>query len=166
MRWLHSIRLSPKQLEERRLAAHKMLRDGRTQAEVARELGVTSGAVAHWVKAMETGGKDALKRRPHTGRPPRLKKKQRERLAEMLVEGAEAHGFENDVWTLERVATLIEGEFGVAYHPGHVFKILERLGFSWKKPLKRPINRDEEAIRQWVAQEWPRLKKGPRSSAP
>ena len=84
----------------------------------------------------------------------------------MLVDGAEAHGFENDVWTLERVATLIEDEFGVAYHPGHVYKILERLGFSWKKPLKRPINRDEQAIHQWVLEEWPRLKKGPRSSAP
>lgn len=159
-----TIRLTPKQLEQRRLAAIQMIQDGKTQSDVARELNVTTGAVNHWVQAYEKGGEEALKRRPHTGRPPKLTTRQQEQLAEMLLDGAEAHGFETDVWTLERVATVIQDEYDVTYHPHHISKLLQRLGFTWKKPQRLPINRDEETIQEWVKEEWPRLKNGQRSS--
>lgn len=143
-----------------------MLHEGRSQAEVARELGVTTGGVNHWVKAFRRSGPAALKRRPHTGRNPRLDQKLPRKLPALLVKGAEGHGFETDVWTLERVATVIRREFRVDYHAHHVSKLLHRLGLTWKKPNLRAINRDDEAIATWVREEWPRLKKGPRSSGP
>ncbi len=164
MGWHSSIRLTPEQLEQRRLAAYEMLQSGKTQAEVAQEFGVTTGAVNHWVKAVEKAGPEALKRRPHTGRPPKLSRQQRGRIPELLAQGAEAHGFENDVWTAERVATLIKQEFDVDYHPGHVWKLLQSLGMKWKKPKRQAHRRDDEAIQRWIQEEWPRLKKGQRSS--
>jgi len=141
-----------------------MLRQGKTQAEVARALGVSTAAVNQWAKRVETGGLKALKRTPHTGRPPKLSKAQLQSIPELLAEGAETHGFENDVWTTERVATFISEKFDVDYHPGHVWKLLQSLGMKWKQPKRHAHNRDDEAINRWIRDEWPALKNEQRSS--
>ncbi|MFN3421683.1 MAG: winged helix-turn-helix domain-containing protein, partial [Armatimonadota bacterium] len=79
----------------------------------------------------------ALRAKPHPGRPPRLTKPQRERLVQILLDGPRAAGFATDLWTLARVAQVIEREFGVRYHPGHVWYILRDLGWSPQKPARR-----------------------------
>ena len=72
-----------------------------------------------------------------------------------------AHGFATDLWTLDRVAEVIETQTGVRYHPGHVWKLLrDRLGWSRQRPARQAIERDDEAVARWVAVEWPRIKRG------
>ena len=56
---------------------------------------------------------------------------------------------------------VIEGEFGVKYHPGHVWYILRDMGWSAQKPERRARERDGEAIAQWREEEWPQVKKKP-----
>ena len=41
----------------------------------------------------------------------------------LLLKGARAHGFPNELWTLKRIAAVIHGHFGVRYHPAPVWKI-------------------------------------------
>jgi transposase len=73
-----------------------------------------------------------------------------------LRQGARAHGFDNDHWTLERVATVVERLTGVAYHRGHVWKLLRhRLHYRLLRPARRAVERDERAIARWVAEDWP-----------
>jgi transposase len=60
-----------------------------------------------------------------------------------------------DHWTLARVATVIEQLTGVAYHPGHVWKLLRRMGWRLQRPARRAVERDERAIARWVAEDWP-----------
>jgi transposase len=86
---------------------------------------------------------------------------QRARLPELLARGAPAYGFRGDVWTCARVATMIYGEFGVGYHPAHVSRLLKKLRLTLQKPIRRADQRDEEAIRSWKEERWPKLKKGP-----
>ncbi len=62
---------------------------------------------------------------------------------------------------LPRVAVLIEDLTGVAYHPGHVWRLLGASGFSCQRPERRAVERDEKAIRRWQRVEWPALKKRP-----
>lgn len=164
---LQGVPLTPEQLEARRLKALEMLRAdaNTTQADVARELGVTRGAVAQWVTAYRRSGRKALGARPHTGRPPKLDRKVLKRLVPKLVKGATAHGFETDVWTTDRIAKVIRREFGVAYNPDHVGRLLHQIGLSWQKPMVRAKERDEDAVRRWIHEEWPRLKKEPPGSA-
>jgi transposase len=79
-----------------------------------------------------------------------------------LEKGPQAHGFPTDMWTLARVAEVIEKTTGIAYHPGHVWKILRnKLGWSRQRPARRAAERDDEAIARWVAKDWPRVKKTP-----
>lgn len=158
--------LTPAQLEERRLRAIDLLKSKKkTQAEIAGELGVTRQAVYLWWRKYREEGKTGLQRRPHTGRTPKLDPDVLKKLPDLLVKGAESHGFEGDVWTRERVANVIEKQFGVEYDPRHVGKLLHKLGLTWKKPRTRAIDRDDERIDEWLREEWPRLKNGRRSSA-
>src|SRR5215211_6492164 len=65
-------------------------------------------------------------------------------------------------WTLDRIATVIWRVTGVRHHPAHVWRLLRhRLDWSLQRPARRAVERDEQAIRQWVASDWPRIKKTP-----
>jgi len=65
------------------------------------------------------------------------------------------------LWTLPRVASLIQDLTGVGYHPGHVWRLLGASGFSCQRPERRAVERDEKAIRRWSRTELPALKKRP-----
>jgi transposase len=146
--------------EGRRLRAFELKQLGWSQQRIAEALGVSKGAVSQWMKrARDGGGVEALKRRPAPGARPRLSEEQRAKLPELLERGAEAHGFRGEVWTCERVATVIRKEFGVSYHPAHVSRLLMALRQSLQKPQRRAEQRDEEAIEHWKEKKWPSLKK-------
>jgi transposase len=68
-----------------------------------------------------------------------------------------------ELWTCPRVSWLIQRHFGVHYHPAHVSRLLHGLGFSPQRPTRRALERDEERIRAWIEQDWPRVKKTPRA---
>jgi hypothetical protein len=69
------------------------------------------------------------------------------------------------MWTLAP-AEVIEKVTGVRYAPTQTWTILrQRLGWSRQRPARQGVERDEEAIGQWVARDWPRIKKGPPAGA-
>src|SRR5215207_3747690 len=146
--------------EGRRLRAFELKERGWKQTEIAEALGVTEGAVSQWMKRAREQGVEGLRHKPPPGATPRLSEDERAKLPELLAQGAEAHGFRGEVWTCERVATVIRREFGVSYHPAHVSRMVRALGFSLQKPQRRAEQRDEEAIEHWKEKKWPSLKRG------
>ena len=102
---------SRKDAERRRRRAMALLDQGWTQKQVAAELGVTPAAVCQWVKARRDGGDAALAARPHPGRKPKLDARQRRQLQKMLLRGPRQNGYANDLWTLPRIAELIQRRF-------------------------------------------------------
>ena len=82
-------------------------------------------------------------------------------MVQALLAGPAAHGYKTVLWTLPRVAALIEKLTGVRYHPGHVWRLLGASGFSCQRPERRALERDEKAIRHWQRVQWPALKKRP-----
>jgi transposase len=154
-------------LEARRLQAAELFAQGRTQAEVAHELGVSRQSAHVWHARFTQGGVEALRSRGPTGPDPKLLDAQLAQVEQALLQGAMANGFDTDLWTLERVAVVITQLTGVRYHPGHVWVILRhRLGWSLQRPERRASERDEEAITRWGQLEWPRIKKGPAQNRP
>lgn len=148
-----------KELEQRRRKGMRLLARGVAQAEVARQLGVSRQTVSNWERARQDDPQ-AWRRKP-LGKPGGMTGQERTRLAKLLVAGAIACGFPTELWTLARVAKLIEREFGRVYSSVHVWRLLKQLGFSSQRPTGRAIQRDEAAIAQWKAQRWPALKKKP-----
>jgi putative transposase len=153
-------RLTPKQMEERRLAAARLLRQGQlSQAEIARQLGVSRASVCRWAATLAQEGPHGLHARPIPGQLPRLDEKAWTRLGRLLDRGAVAAGFATERWTLERIAALIEREFGVHYHPRYLERPLKAHGFSVQRPATRAKERDELVIAVWPKREWVALKK-------
>lgn len=152
-------------LRSRRMQAARLFDKGFSQAEVARRCRVSRQTASVWFHALQAGGRAALEPR-QGGREAKLTKAQRRKLERELLRGAQAHGWSTDLWTLERIVKLIHALFDVQYHPGHMWKLLRRMGWSLQRPARRARERDEEAIVRWKNKTWPRLKKTPDAPAP
>lgn len=150
-----------KALEERRFSAFRLLAKGLSEAEVARQVGVHRQSVNRWAQQIERHGREGLRKAARAGRKCRLSETNLKKLESRLKQGPQALGYETNLWTLERVAKLIERDFGVEYHPGHVGWLLGKLGWSCQRPTGRAIERDEGAIQRWKKRDWPKLKKKP-----
>ena len=150
-------------MEARRMRAVDLFEAGTlNKAEIARQLGVCHQTVSDWHELFCHGGREALKAAGRAGRMPKLTAGDLDKVEAALLAGAKSHGYPNELWTLRRVAELIERLTGVAYHPNHVWRILhDKLRWSCQRPARRAVERDEEAIEHWVKNTWPAIKKAP-----
>jgi len=124
-------------------------------------LGGCHQIVSDWRAAWRRSGRDGLRAAGRAGRLPKLSREQLAQVEAALAKGAEANGSANDVWTLKRVAEVIERVTGVTYHPARVWYILRQgLNWSWQRPARRATERNDEAIERWVKHRWPQVKKG------
>jgi len=128
------------------------------RGDVADALDVTERSVSRWAAVARVRGPPGLRSAPIPGRPPELSSQQRHWVPELLWHGAEAYGFRGSAWTCGRIAKVIEEEFGVAYNPGHVSRLLKQLRWTPQMPIRRATQRDEAAIEHWRAETWPRLR--------
>jgi transposase len=143
-----------------------LLKSGLTMEEVSHRVGTSIASVCRWRQAVAEGGPAALTAKPVPGRPRKLQKRECQRLLDLLLEGAMAYGYPNELWTLKRIARVILREFGVRYHPNHVWRVLRGLRWSCQVPERRPVQRDEEAVEHWKRHQWPHIKKGARTWGP
>ena len=150
---------TPQQLEGRRLQALRLLKKGKSLSAVARWLGAAKSSVFRWYQAYQRQGRKGLRPKPIPGRPPRLSESQKRRLRRWLLQSPLAFGYKTDLWTLKRIARLIEDQLHVRYHPNHVWRLLTGMGWSCQKPEKRARERDERAIASWKRYRWPHIKK-------
>jgi len=157
---------SAKSLEQRRLEALRLHEQGVKPSRIAARLGTSPQSVNRWVRAARRKGKQALAARPVPGRPAKLTPGQRRHLSRVLIRGAVAAGYSTDLWTCPRIAATIAARLGVRYHVDYLPRLLRTLGFSCQKPESTASERDETAIRRWIAKDWPRIKKTPLEGAP
>ncbi len=153
-------RLTREQMEERRLAGACLLRAGEfSQAEIAEQLGVSRAAVSQWAQQLAAGGLRHLRQHKASGRPAKLSRKQQKQLLRLLKKGAQQAGFATNRWTLSRIQTLIQREFGVTYHAKYLNRLLRKLDWTPQVPLPRAQEREEDLIAAWLQHDWTRIKK-------
>ena len=148
-----------KGLERRRMKAATLFGRGCIQADVARKLQVSRETVRRWYDVWEQEGRTGMKAAGRAGRKPCLSKAQLRQFAKELTRGPQAHGYETQLWTLERMAQVLEKLFGVKFWPQHVWRLLGDLGWSCQKPERQARERNNRAVRQWMNERWPRFKK-------
>jgi transposase len=154
-------------MEERRMRAAVMFAAGaQSQADIGRKLGVSHQTVSDWHAVWRKGGAEALRGAGRAGRRPKLTARQLAEVEAALEKGPKANGYGTDLWTLARVAEVIEAVTGVSYHRGHVWRVLrEQLGWTRQRPARQAIERYDEAIERWAKERWPKVKKAPGAGA-
>ena len=157
-------KLTPEQIEERRMEGGRLLREGSlSQAEIARRLGVSSSAVSQWARQIKQRrrGLKGLKRIKPKGRQAYLTGSQWQKVLRDLQRGAQAFGYEDERWTLNRIQRLIAERYGVGYNTNYLSEKLRKSGWSVQQPLRVAREREEALVTQWFREHWPRIKKRP-----
>jgi len=140
--------------------------EGRTAPEIASLLKVHRSKVSIWLHHWQRWGMDGILEGHRPGRPKELTHPQLQTLADILDSGPVAYGFHSGVWTCPMVCRIIEEEFSVAYHPAHVSRILQQLGFSVQRPKKVLARADRQLQSRWVRYRYPDIKKKPEAKEP
>lgn len=143
----------------KRLHAVVLNAQGRTSGEVSRILAAPRSAVSDWLRNFEEHGLEGVLEGYRSGRPPRLTQEQRVALQDIVESGPVAYGFDRGVWTSPMIARVIEEEFGVPYHPGHVRKLLHLIGFSVQRPRRVLARAKPEEQDRWHRRTYPNIKK-------
>jgi transposase len=145
--------------QRKRVKAARMLQAGTPAAQVALAVGVARQTVYTWKRVLDEKGVDGLRAMVDVGRPSQLGAADFKWLDLALRQGAQAHGFGTELWTLKRVGTVIKRQFGIEFSDVHVWRLLGSMGFSSQKPERRASERNEDGVRVWKKKTWPALKK-------
>jgi transposase len=145
----------------KRLQAVVLNAEGRTSGELAAVLKAPRSKISEWLARYQTDGVDGLLEGYRSGRPPELTAEQHQQLGDILDSGPVAYGLDNGVWTSPMIAWVIEEEFGVTYHPGHVRRLLHRLGFSVQRPRRVLARANAAEQDRWHRRVYPEIKKKP-----
>ena len=148
-----------------RLQAILLSLDGYTAPAIAELLQVHRTRVHAWVCHWNEQGLEGIKEGHRSGRPCELTPAQCQQLHDIIESGPVAYGLNTGVWTSPLLTDLIHEEFAVQYHPGHVRKLLHRIGLSVQRPTTRLVQADPKEQRKGTRYTYPTLKKTPARKA-
>jgi len=143
--------------QTRRLEAGKLFALQKTRTEVAAACGVSWRAAHDWYQRWQEGGTKALYSTRKPGPPPKFNDGHLRTLEVELRRGAQAHGYDNALWTIKRVRRLIKEKLSLACSESETWRLLRRMKWSPQKPARKARERKEEKIRQWKEEKWPQI---------
>jgi transposase len=150
---------SSAELARRRRLAIQRLLEGASVQEVAEFLEVEPRSVQRWWRVFSQAGWDGLAAGGKGGRPPKLTPTQEKIVVRWLQDAPTDFGFDTELWTCRRLAQLIREEWGIDLHPRYLPRWLRERGFTPQKPERIPRERQSEVIANWLARDWPGIKK-------
>jgi transposase len=146
----------------KRIHAVLLNNNGHSSTSIAKLLDGSRSQVSEWLKNYESFGLEALLEGQRSGRPKELSEKQEQQLCDIIDSGPVSYGYLSGVWTSLMIKKVIEEEFSISYHPGHIRKILYSLNYSMQRPKRVLANADPEKQNKWRRYTYPNIKKKPR----
>src|SRR5438093_5218567 len=123
-------------------------------------LGFSRTAIYPWLRKFEQEGWDALVERIAAGPEPKLTEKQRQQVKRWILgKDPRQYGFDFGLWTRRIVQQLILEKMSIELCLTSVGKLLASLDITPQKPLRRAYERDPKAVKLWLDQTYPKLKK-------
>jgi transposase len=117
----------------RRVRAIWMSSQGWTVPEIADALDVWRRTVRVWIDKYDEAGLEGIKTKDRSGRPPKADEQYVERLEEVVQTPPREFGYPFSTWTREYLAMHMEKETGTSISARHVGRLLNRLGFVYKR---------------------------------
>lgn len=139
--------------------------DGYTSGDIEKILDVSRTRVSEWLRNYEELGIEGLLEGHRSGRVAKLTEDQRSQLGDIVESGPVAYGFMSGVWTSIMISQVIDDEFSVSYHPGHVRRMLDKMGFSLQRPKKLLAKANPDLQDRWRRYTYPNIKKKRRQQA-
>jgi transposase len=158
--------LDHKTLEHLRITAvRRVIEDHEAPAEVMRTLGLCRTSIYRWLRQYEAEGLEALVQKIASGPEPKLTDRQQQQVRRWIVgKDPRQYGFDYGLWTRRIVQSLIERKFGISLGWTAVGRMLARLEITPQKPLRRAYERNPLAIKAWLEEGYPKLRRRARRS--
>ncbi|MGH3274837.1 MAG: winged helix-turn-helix domain-containing protein, partial [Streptosporangiaceae bacterium] len=122
--------------EQVRLAAAELIEAGASDRELAKYFRVSRMSATRWRRALAAGGKQALASKGAGGARCKLTPAQLRELQTVLDAGPAAWGWQDQCWTLARIAATVRRRFGVIYTLAGLDLLLHRIGWSVQVPAR------------------------------
>jgi transposase len=152
-------RLDHATLEAMRERAVRSVHEGESPETVARIIGINRSTIYGWLAQYRRGGWSALKAKPLFGRPPKLDGKKLKWIYNTVTQKNPMQlKFAFALWTREMVAKLIKVKYNISLSVVSVGRLLAQLGITCQRPLHRALERDEALVRQWLKQDYPKIR--------
>ncbi|HLD87679.1 MAG TPA: IS630 family transposase [Candidatus Nanoarchaeia archaeon] len=125
-----------------RLLAALRRKQGWKLEEIAKSMEQPLMTVHNWIRRLHENGLAGLNDKKQPGRPHQLTVKQRREIVKFLERGPpyNKHG----LWTTKEVQELLRKKYGVSFVHQHVWRMLDKLGFSMQRPRKKHYLRASE----------------------
>jgi transposase len=145
------------ELRKRGVAA---VQSGESPTQVAAALGVNLRTLFRWLALYRRGGWDQLNAGKRGGRPPKLDGRALRWIYNTLTnKNPQQLKFPFALWTASMVQSLISERYRVRLSHSSVCRLLHQLGLSAQRPLWRAYQQNPEAVKRWLATEYPAIQR-------
>lgn len=151
--------LSHESSETIRIMAVRRVREGEAPSAVMKSYGLCRTTIYRWLRTESKSGKEGLKSRKGTGRPPKVTEKQRQKIRTWINgKDPRQYGFDFGLWTRQIIAEMVREKMGIELGLTAVGRLLAEAGITPQKPLRRAYERDPEAIEHWKKTAYKKIK--------
>ncbi len=141
------------------MRAVQQIEDGESPEVVIKALGMNRRTVYKWIALYRERGAEGLKATPLSGRPLKLSGTMlRWIFKTVTTKNPLQLQFPFALWTREMVRDLIEKRYGIKLSIVSIGRLLKKLGLSCQKPLMRAFQQDPVVVRQWLDEDYPKIK--------
>jgi transposase len=142
-----------------RVRAVRMRKSGARVGDIAKLFDVSRETVSRWLTQYKAGGARSLKGKKSSGRPRKIDCSEfSPKLNKIIKHPATKFGFENPLWTCQRIKKVIHSELKLKLSRSTVWRALRETNLSCQKPERRAFEQDPVARKHWIEKEWPKLK--------
>jgi transposase len=153
-------KLSRSAMEGIRIRAVQQVQAGESPEAVIKALGFNPRRIYQWLALYRAGGWDALKSKKAPGRARKLSGPQLQWIYRTVTTKNPLQlKFEFALWTRPMIAVLIRKKFGVKLSLASIGRLLSQLGLTCQKPLVRAFQQNPKLVEQWLAVEYPKIKR-------
>lgn len=159
--------LNPTTQDYLRQQAIRLRTQGKRASEIATYLGVHRTTISDWWRQYQQIGEAALHQQPRGNRlgEGRTLSAGEEAWMQQLMQAHfpdELH-IDSALWTRSAVQNLIACKCGVKMPLRTVGEYLKRWGYTPQKPLKRAYEQDPQALKAWLATDYPAIEQRAKS---
>jgi transposase len=154
-------KLSPEAQETLRRRVVDAIFGGMKQEEASRVFGVARSSLNNWLAAYrEEGGKGLRRRKRGPKGGTALEPWQAAQTVRAITGRCpDQLKLPFALWTREAVVELMSRKFGVKVSVWTAGRYLKRWGLTPQKPLRRAFEQDPEAVRRWLEEEYPQIRR-------
>ncbi len=163
MKKIDTRKVSSELQQHNRDLAIRLFQQGHKRAEIAEVIGVHYTVACSWIRAWKLGGEQAIKlgqrgRRPEEQR--RLTGAQESTLKKLICDkNPDQMKLPFALWNRKAIQAVVKQMWNVRIAIRTIGDYLKRWGFTPQKPAKRAYERNPKAVKDWLDNTYPGIKK-------